>query len=106
MSFFTTQTRNRQNKKMTSKGKYCGIPAGFEDDDDNSLDGLLCSSQNLKITVVPDITTGAGLNGEDFDKALSPEMDNWFEDFKETFGKCKPRHEKPKRDKISLKMSM
>ncbi|XP_073832105.1 exonuclease mut-7 homolog [Musca autumnalis] len=73
---------------MSSKAKYCGIPAGFEDEDDNSLDGLLCSTQNLKIKLVPDITAGAGLNGEDFDKTLSPELDNWFEDFKETFGKC------------------
>ncbi|XP_013107191.2 exonuclease mut-7 homolog [Stomoxys calcitrans] len=76
---------------MSSKGKYRGIPAGYEDDDENCLEDLLCSTttQNLKITVVPDITAGAGLNGEDFDNTLSADMDNWFEDFKETFGKCK-----------------
>lgn len=68
--------------------KYRGIPAGFEDDEENSLDTLLCSTQNLKITVVPDITACAGLNGEDFDNTLSVDMDNWFEDFKETYGKC------------------
>ncbi|XP_075156421.1 exonuclease mut-7 homolog [Haematobia irritans] len=67
--------------------KYRGVPAGYEDEDEDTLD-LLCSTQNLKITVVPDITAGAGLNGEDFDNTLSAYMENWFEDFKETFGKC------------------
>lgn len=70
---------------------YRGIPGGFEDEDEDNdnLDFLISSTHQLKITVVPDITAGAGLNGEDFDSALSADMDKWFEDFKETYNKCK-----------------
>ncbi|XP_065363553.1 exonuclease mut-7 homolog [Calliphora vicina] len=67
---------------------YRGIPAGYEDDEDN-LDFMTYSTQNLKITVVPDITTAAGLNGQNFDCKLSPEMEQWFEEFRETYSKCK-----------------
>ncbi|KAM7349300.1 exonuclease mut-7 homolog [Cochliomyia hominivorax] len=67
---------------------YRGIPAGYEDDEDN-LDYMTYSTQNLKITVVPDITTAAGLNGQNFDCKLSPEMETWFEEFRETYNKCK-----------------
>lgn len=69
---------------------YRCIPAGYEDEmEDDSLDFITCSTQNLKITVVPDITTAAGLNGENFDCKLSAEMEVWFEDFRETYNKCK-----------------
>ena len=68
---------------------YRGIPAGYEDEDDENLDFLVYSTQNLKITVVPDITTGAGLDGQNFDSKLSADMDNWFLEFSETYNKCK-----------------
>lgn len=71
---------------------YRCIPAGYEDEeDDENLDCLLYSTQNLKITVVPDITTAAGLDGQNFDSKLSVDMDNWFEEFKETYSKCEYR---------------
>ncbi|XP_023297234.2 exonuclease mut-7 homolog [Lucilia cuprina] len=69
---------------------YRGIPAGYEDEnDEDDLDLMTYSTQNLKITVVPDITTAAGLNGQNFDCKLSPDMEQWFEEFRETYNKCK-----------------
>lgn len=56
---------------------YRCISAGYEDDEDDlNLDFLVSTTQNLKITVVLDIITGAGLNGENFDSKLSTEMEN------------------------------
>ncbi|GBP05422.1 Exonuclease mut-7 homolog [Eumeta japonica] len=66
---------------------YRGIPAGYEDDEDN-FEFMMHSTQNLKITVVPDITTAAGLEGKNFDSDINPEMERWFEDFRETYNKC------------------
>lgn len=69
---------------------YRCVPAGYEDEEENdSLDFITFSTQNLKITVVPDITTAAGLNGENFDCKLGAEMEIWFEEFRETYNKCK-----------------
>lgn len=70
---------------------YRGIPAGYEDEEDDNLDFMMYSTQNLKITVVPDITTAAGLDGQNFDSKLSVDMDNWFDEFRETYNKCKLR---------------
>ncbi|XP_036319316.1 exonuclease mut-7 homolog [Rhagoletis pomonella] len=64
---------------------YRGIPAGYEDDEDwfSLSDGM------QKITVVPDITIGAGLNRENFDRSLSPDVGNWFDGYKEHWNSYK-----------------
>lgn len=66
---------------------YRGIPAGYEDDDE--LDLMMHSTQNLKITVVPDITTAAGLDETNFDSKINSDMEQWFEEFRGTYSKCK-----------------
>ncbi|KAL5278093.1 EXD3 family protein [Megaselia abdita] len=61
---------------------YNCIPAGLEDDDEDFVKSISTPIQNLKITVVPDITCGAGLDNSDFDHKLSPEMERWFINFR------------------------
>ncbi|XP_014093517.3 exonuclease mut-7 homolog [Bactrocera oleae] len=64
---------------------YRGIPAGYEDDPDFG-----CLSEMVqKITVVPDIAIAAGLNNENFDRTLSADVDNWFQNYKEQWNSYK-----------------
>lgn len=84
-----------------SSSSYNCVPAGLEDDvsilmlhvflnflfifvfqDEDFIKSISTPIQNLKITVVPDITCGAGLNNSDFDHKLSPEMEKWFTNFR------------------------
>ncbi|XP_055843854.1 exonuclease mut-7 homolog [Episyrphus balteatus] len=60
-----------------------GLPAGFEDDsnEDEDFESLEIFTQNLKITVVPNITKSAGLNGEDFDAQLPMALETWFSSY-------------------------
>uniref|UniRef100_A0A1A9X004 3'-5' exonuclease domain-containing protein n=1 Tax=Glossina brevipalpis TaxID=37001 RepID=A0A1A9X004_9MUSC len=60
-----------------------------DDDDDYYVDSLVRTAKNLKITVVPDITTGAQLDGQNFDGELSAEVRVWFEKFKERYNTYK-----------------
>ncbi|XP_055913414.1 exonuclease mut-7 homolog isoform X2 [Eupeodes corollae] len=57
-----------------------GFPAGYEDDsnDEEDFESMEIFTQNLKITVVPNITKSAGLNGEDFDAELPMALETWF----------------------------
>lgn len=43
----------------------------------------------MKITIVPDITSNAGLNGQPFDSTLEPELLDWFNNLKNIWGMCK-----------------
>lgn len=70
------------------------LPGGWDDedltdDDDYYVDSLVRTAKNLKITVVPDITTGAGLDGQNFDGELNEEVRVWFKQFKERYNRCK-----------------
>uniref|UniRef100_A0A1B0G7H2 3'-5' exonuclease domain-containing protein n=1 Tax=Glossina morsitans morsitans TaxID=37546 RepID=A0A1B0G7H2_GLOMM len=70
------------------------LPAGWDDedltdDDDYYVDSLVRTAKNLKITVVPDITTGAGLDGQNFDGELNEEVRVWFKQFKERYNRYK-----------------
>lgn len=60
-----------------------GLPAGYEDDsnDDEDFESMEIFTQNLKITVVPNITKSAGLNGEDFDAELPVALETWFSSY-------------------------
>lgn len=65
-----------------------GIPAGMEDDDfedveDDFVNSVQKTCENMKITVLPDITIRAGLNGENFDAALPLDVENWFQSYKQ-----------------------
>lgn len=42
----------------------------------------------MKITVLPDITIRAGLNGENFDAALPLDVENWFQSYKQMWTIC------------------
>ncbi|XP_053950068.1 exonuclease mut-7 homolog [Anastrepha ludens] len=64
----------------------CRIPAGYEDGEDGE-DYL--SEVMQKITVVPDITVGAGLNNENFDRNLSSEVASWFFFYKDEWNSYK-----------------
>lgn len=64
---------------------FRGIPAGYEDDQDFSC----LSDMVQKITVVPDIAIAAGLNNENFDRSLSADVDNWFQNYKKQWNSCK-----------------
>lgn len=44
--------------------------------------------ENMKITILPDITENAGLNGEKFDATLEPEVKSWFQQVESTWKSC------------------
>lgn len=52
------------------------------------IDGVRKTCQNMRITVVPDITANAGLGGQPFDATLEPEIVAWFNNFTEMFKYC------------------
>lgn len=60
-----------------------GLPAGYENDsnDDDDFETMEIFTQNLKITVIPNINKSAGLNGEDFDSQLPDAMETWFSSY-------------------------
>lgn len=82
--------------------KYRCIPAGYErefcDGEWTLNDGVTDyssidieeepeydESYNQKINILPDITTGVGLNGEDFDATLTEEEMDCFQEYKEFY---------------------
>lgn len=46
------------------------------------------TTENLKMTIVPDITENAALNGTSFDASLHPDTSQWFEVLNQTWNKC------------------
>lgn len=46
------------------------------------------TTENLKITIVPDITSIAALNGTAFDATLSPDVEQWLEGLRQTYNMC------------------
>lgn len=46
------------------------------------------TTQNLKVTVLPDIRENAGLNGQAFDTTLPDDVQNWFETLNESWKTC------------------
>ncbi|XP_017082510.2 exonuclease mut-7 homolog [Drosophila eugracilis] len=58
---------------------YNAIPAGLESDEEE-MEYLMT---NLKIKRLEDITTGAGINGRDFDATLDAEAEKFFKLFRE-----------------------
>ena len=61
-----------------------------EDGDDFSkVLGVLKTVENLKITVVPDMTLKAGLNDQPFDATLDSHYNDWFEKLKTIWLNCK-----------------
>ncbi|EDW36808.1 GL25861 [Drosophila persimilis] len=62
-----------------AKKMYNAIPAGFEDDEDTLEDYMI----NLKIKRLENITTGAGINGTNFDATLDAEAQEFFTVFRE-----------------------
>lgn len=44
--------------------------------------------ENMKITILPDITDNAGLNGQKFDAALEPEVKSWFQQVESIWKSC------------------
>lgn len=44
--------------------------------------------ENMKITILPDITEKAGLNGQNFDATLEPEVKGWFQQIESTWKSC------------------
>lgn len=63
----------------------------FQEDEDGFSKDLSVKKtcENLKITVVPDITATAGLNGQPFDGELEPDWREWFEQLKSSWFTCK-----------------
>ncbi|KAH8240722.1 exonuclease mut-7 homolog [Drosophila bipectinata] len=62
------------------------IPAGFESDEEY-LESMM---GNLKIKKLEDITTGAGINGRNFDSSLDVDAHLFFSEFREKWNKyCK-----------------
>lgn len=66
--------RKDQNRHM-----YNAIPGGMESDEEE-LEELM---QRLKIKRLADITTGAGINGRNFDATLDSEAEEFFKVFRE-----------------------
>ncbi|SPP82156.1 exonuclease mut-7 homolog [Drosophila guanche] len=62
-----------------AKKMYNAIPGGFEDDEDE----LEHYMTNLKIKRLENITTGAGINGTNFDATLDAEAQEFFTVFRE-----------------------
>nr|AAM49831.1 GM01690p [Drosophila melanogaster] len=58
---------------------YNAIPAGFESDEEN-MENLM---SNLKIKRLEDITTGAGIDGCNFDATLDAKAEEFFKLFRE-----------------------
>ncbi|XP_017043869.1 exonuclease mut-7 homolog [Drosophila ficusphila] len=58
---------------------YNAIPAGLESDEEE-MENLMA---NLKIKRLEDITTGAGINGRNFDATLDAEAEEFFKLFRE-----------------------
>ncbi|XP_059616804.1 exonuclease mut-7 homolog [Phlebotomus argentipes] len=67
----------------------CGANVSESDLDDSLESAVLKTRGNLKITIVPDRTQNAGLNGKPFDATLSPEVQVWFEQFKQIWNQYK-----------------
>lgn len=44
--------------------------------------------ENMKITILPDITENAGLNGQKFDATLEPEVKIWFQQVESIWKSC------------------
>lgn len=100
--------------EMSQKGRF--IPAGMEDEvtlketiavgndytifvvqdsDDFDYDyertlqnNIKKTTENLKITIVPDITSNAALNGSAFDATLTPDVAQWLENLRQTWNLC------------------
>lgn len=47
------------------------------------------TSENLKMTIIPDITANATLDGSSFDTTLSYEKAMWLEKIRSTWVACK-----------------
>lgn len=63
---------------------------GFSADNERSIQhGVQKTAQNLKVTVVPDVTLNACLNGETFDATLPPDVKEWFNHLKQSWTSCK-----------------
>lgn len=69
-----------------------------EDSDDYECDyartlqnNIRKTTENLKMTIVPDITENATLNGTSFDATLHPDVAQWVAVLQETWNKCNLR---------------
>uniref|UniRef100_A0A1B0D7B9 Uncharacterized protein n=1 Tax=Phlebotomus papatasi TaxID=29031 RepID=A0A1B0D7B9_PHLPP len=61
-----------------------------ESDYEDTLESsVMKTRRNLKITIVPDKTHTAGLDGKPFDATLPPEVQAWFDQFKQIWNQCK-----------------
>ena len=58
---------------------------GFTDDLNSSND----SSHGLRIKIVPDVGSRAGIDNKDFDTKLDDNIKIWFDGFKDNFKLCK-----------------
>jgi hypothetical protein len=58
------------------------MPAGEE------LNSSADSSQGLRIKIVPDVGSRAGIDGQDFDTKLDESIKIWFDGFKDNFKLC------------------
>lgn len=47
------------------------------------------TTENLRMTIVPDITTNAALNGMSFDATLTDDVQKWLNGLKQTWASCK-----------------
>ncbi|XP_020812468.1 exonuclease mut-7 homolog [Drosophila serrata] len=66
-------------RKAHNYHMYNAIPGGMESDEEELEDLMQC----LKIKRLADITTGAGINGRNFDATLDAEAEEFFKVFRE-----------------------
>lgn len=68
---------------------YDGFDFGYDFDHQRTLQSnVQRTAQNLKVTVVPDIRLNAGLNGTAFESTLPVDVQQWFDQLKETWKRC------------------
>lgn len=67
----------------------CFLQKSSLQDEGYSMASIKKTCENMKITILPDITENAGLNGEKFDATLEPEVKSWFQQVESIWKSCK-----------------
>ncbi|XP_055681549.1 exonuclease mut-7 homolog [Lutzomyia longipalpis] len=78
--------RDSEDDDLELFDSYSNPESDFEDTLENSV---MKTRMNLKMRIVPDKTHTAGLHGKPFDASLAPEIQAWYDEFKQIWNQYK-----------------